>query len=394
MALFSLRHSVKTFSAKREGVSREAKLGQTEAHLRYITRPKAARVVLRDRVEATDAQTAKIAEDAALKRKGRVAERFIVALPVEATTEQRDKLASAFAHRLTEGKAGYILAIHDKSGNDKDNPHMHLVAFDVFEKTGGRGRPRSVIGMARKGAVERTAAMWAGIHNEMMRTWGYTEASMISHLSNEARGIQRIPTIHEGPTARKMASDGKKPKSKTEWRKIDRGHSRYEANRLIREINTLKEQEANARRTHRLGSHDEGDKPASQAISPKQRAHAWRGSGSAPKSKEPSRDTFRVSKEPKRATCAPFIQEQGTTRRTDKRPPWQRVFASHMASCPPVISRRRSRRVRRLWLELVMLRETLRAHLGKSNMISDSREFKLISKDKQLELNSPDTVKR
>lgn len=325
MALFSFRHSVKTFSAKRDRIAREAKQGQTAAHLRYIARPKAARVVLRTRVEATDRHTAKIAEDTAHKRKGRVAERFIIALPVEATPGQREALASAFANKITDDKAGFILAIHDKAGNDRNNPHMHLVAFDAFEKTGGRGRPRSVIGMARKGAVERTAAMWAAIHNEMMTGWGYREASMISHLSNEAQGIERIPTIHEGPTARKMASDGKKPKCKTEWRKIDGGHSRPEANRLIREINTLKEQEANARRTHRLGGNVEGDKPAGQASSPKQRTHTGRSSRNAAQSIEPNRHPLSPDEDPKRTARPPFLNKHGTTNNEDNRPPWERI---------------------------------------------------------------------
>jgi len=361
MALFSFRHSTKTFSLKREVVIREAKSGQTAAHLRYITRPKAARVVLRQRVEVTDGQTARTAEATAKKRKGRVAERFIIALPVEATAAQREALANAFAEKLTDGKAGFIVAVHDKAGNDKANPHMHLVAFDTFEKGGGRGRPRSVIGMARKGAVERTAAMWAGIHNDMMRAWGYTEASRISHLSNEARGGDRIPTIHEGPTARKMAREGKKPKSKTEWRKIDGGHSRQEANRLIHEINNLKDQEANARRTHRLGGHDEECKYARQASRPKQRADSGCSSGGAPHPKEPRRSPLRPWEEPSRVATTSGIRKQRATQNQRLTPPWEHSQSKRMASGPFVVRRWRKRRIARLWSNLMLLRETVRA---------------------------------
>ncbi|KKM82406.1 hypothetical protein LCGC14_1319960 [marine sediment metagenome] len=82
MALFSLRHSVKTFSEKRTDVSREAKLGQTGAHLRYITRPQAARVVLQMRLlDGSRYRTAAKAEDEAQRRRGRVCERFMIALP-------------------------------------------------------------------------------------------------------------------------------------------------------------------------------------------------------------------------------------------------------------------------------------------------------------------------
>ncbi|UWQ37343.1 MobA/MobL family protein [Leisingera aquaemixtae] len=366
MALFSLRHSTKTFSEKREGVARAAKPGQMAAHLRYITRPKAARVVLRQRVDATDRHTAKTAEDSAQKRKGRVAERFIIALPVEASPGQREALASAFAEKLTDGKAGYILAIHDKAGNDKDNPHMHLVAFDAFEKTGGRGRPRSVIGMARKGAVERTAAMWAGIHNEMMHAWGHSERSMISHQSNEARGIERIPTIHEGPAARKMAGEGKKPKSKPEWRRIDGGHSRHETNRLIHEINNLKDQRTNARGTHRLGGHDKSGQQSGQASRPKQRANPGWSSGSAPHPKEPSRSPLRPQKDPNRAARPPVGQKQREAQSQRNAPPWNHSHSKKMANRPYCVHRRRKRRVTRLWYNLILLRKTLQARLSSS----------------------------
>ena len=79
MALFSFRHSVKTFSPKRETGAREAVLGQTQAHLRYITRATAARVVLRERLAGADNTVAEEAEASATKRGGRVAERFIIA---------------------------------------------------------------------------------------------------------------------------------------------------------------------------------------------------------------------------------------------------------------------------------------------------------------------------
>ncbi|WP_299637443.1 hypothetical protein [uncultured Ruegeria sp.] len=56
MALFSFRHSVKTFSPKRTAEARAAKHGQTAATLRFITRPTAARIVLRELLrEKTDA---------------------------------------------------------------------------------------------------------------------------------------------------------------------------------------------------------------------------------------------------------------------------------------------------------------------------------------------------
>lgn len=122
----------------------------------------------------------------------------MVALPAEASEAQREALTRAFAERLSQGVAGYVAAIHDRKGNDVRNPHFHLVAIDAHLRAGGRGRPRSVLGMARKGAVEAAAEAWAEVHNSMMQEWGYGPSSMISHRSLADRGIERLATIYEG----------------------------------------------------------------------------------------------------------------------------------------------------------------------------------------------------
>ncbi len=80
-------------------------------------------------------------------------------LPVEATADQRRALTGAFAERLSKGIVGYVAAIHDQHGNDIHNPHAHFVFFDVQQKSGGRGRPRSTLGLARKNAIEETARL-------------------------------------------------------------------------------------------------------------------------------------------------------------------------------------------------------------------------------------------
>ena len=256
MALFSFRHSVKTFSPKCGSKNRRAITGQTAAHLRYITRASAAREVVRKRLDfSSDSEQANAAETIAKKRKGRVCERFIVALPVEASADQKSLLARKFAEEITDRKAGYILAVHDKAGNDRSNPHFHLVVFDQHISNGGRGRPRSVVGMARKNAVQSVASRWAEIHNVLMRQWGYGPESFISSLSFADRGLDRVPEIHEGPASRRMKARGANISSKPEWERIDAGRSRADANILIRQINNLNEEINNAP-NNRLGSRD------------------------------------------------------------------------------------------------------------------------------------------
>lgn len=361
MALFSFRHSVKTFSEKRTIEGRAAKVGQTAAHLRYITRPKAARKVVRNRLPTpTDTATSQHAEEAAQSRKGRVCERFIIALPVEASGIQREALMRAFAERLTGGVAGYVAAIHDQQGNDRNNPHFHLVAFDAMIKSGGRGRPKSTLGMARKHAVETSAKMWADIHNTLMNEWGFGPDSMISHLSLKDRKIDRIPTIHEGAAARAMAVACKQPERKQKWHAIDEGHSRAEANKIIREINQAKEQINE--REYRLGRPDDEDgAERHRGRIERRESRGWGGQGFG-NATPPFPTTERLKK------------GNGRTGEPSKRPP----FTDHAArrQCPErgenqfPLSHLGLRRgpdlgygFRRIFRELILLRDTLRARL-------------------------------
>lgn len=377
MALFSFRHSVKTFSPKCENTNRLAARGQTAAHLRYITRGTAARVVIRQRLEgSTDAEQAELCETAAEKRKGRACERFIIALPVEASADQRVALAREFAETLTNGHAGYVLAIHDKSGNDRLNPHFHLVAFDRHLSSGGRGRPRSVLGMARKNAVEKRAAQWAALHNRMMLAWGHDASSQISHLSYATRGIDRIPEIHEGPAAKHMHLQGKPHATKSAWKHVDAGGSRRHANIVIREINTLKKEYQNAR-ADRLGEGSSGNAPCRDGGCKIVGEDHWRsGGGPFP----PTRAAGNQCSTEGRAGSDRYPPWEhggrtGQQRARPQQPPFIQQ-ANHIAT--PVAHHRGAGRrgISRIFHELIMLRDTLRARLatraGRHRALPDS----------------------
>lgn len=356
MALFSFRHDVRTFSPK-AAVGRQAAKGQTAAHLRYICRKSAARLVLKERLPSSShANLGKRAEADAERRRGRVCERFIIALPLEASPDQREDLVRAFADRITGGKAGYVAAIHDQAGNDVRNPHAHLVCFDKHEKTGGRGRPRSVIGMARKNAVEKAARCWSETHNTLMRAWGYSDQSMIDSRSFAERGVPKIPTIHEGAAARAVASKGLKPRGSQEWSKIDEGQSRAAANRLIRKINhdweTLNE------RANRLGGGHEGDgvrcKSRGSSVG-KDRGGRSRATGSPP-------PPFLGNPSDSRNN-----RDRSLERRTGSKPPYNGTISGGEVS-PPLAIRRYSIRgwvsIRRIFRELTMLHSVLRSRIA------------------------------
>ncbi|RGP36868.1 MobA/MobL family protein [Pseudotabrizicola alkalilacus] len=361
MALFSFRHSVKTFSDKRSAEARAAKHGQTAAHLKYITRPQAARAIIRTRLAyPTDALVAVAAEREAETRKGRVCERFILALPVEATPEQREALVKAFGEAITQGVAGYVAAIHDQRGNDTLNPHAHIAAFDVQVKGGGRGRPRSTIGMARKNAIEEAAALWAGIHNRMMTSWGYGAESQISHLSFAARGIDRLPEIHEGAASRQLFAKGEHPATKSDWHHIDAGHTRAEANVVIRAINSLKQEAQNdqADPADGLGSDNENDRSERPDRREDDRASGGRIVGDAGPSTPPWAPVVAVGSQDE-GNASAFNGPAAST------PPFLGTTAQP-APFPPLADHRSIRRwgsVRRVYRELVMLRDSLRSRL-------------------------------
>ncbi len=367
MALFSFRHSVKTFSPKCGTKSRMAAIGQTEAHLHYITRSTAARDIVRKRIDQpTDTLQGRAAESEAQKRRGRVCERFIIALPVEASVEQRVELATEFADALTQGKTGYILAIHDKAGNGQQNPHFHLVAFDKHEKSGARGRPKSVLGMSRKHAVEMWAERWASLHNRKMSEWGFGTASAISHLSFDKRGIDRIPEIHEGPGSRAMSSRGAKAAAKPEWKHIDAGKSRAEANSVIREINQLNEENRYAT-GNRLGSPDRRNPAESDSRRSALREDCQWGSSNPFPGWNPSTTACENRQRATGDHKPPWIVGAETNRGVGSREGSAHERGKHASSGPFEMAKwRRARRtpVRRVFLELIFLRDTLRARLA------------------------------
>lgn len=371
MALFSFRHSTKTFSEKVTQQHRRARHGQTAAHLRYITRRKAASIVLSERLPTTSlSKLAKQVELDADKRNGRVCERFIVALPVECSADQRVALVRAFCDHMTKGKTGYIAAVHDLYGNDVTNPHFHAALFDKFIQSGGRGRPRSVLGMARKNAVENAARDWAKIHNRLLLEWGYSSSSMIDHRSYFKQGVERIPTIHVGSGAKHLNRKGKLLKTKPEWRHVDAGHFRTEANKVINEINNLNGQLNDKQRNNRLASGDEIHRSSSDNIGATHREDApWavRGLGTSAK------------------TGARSQQNQSGYCQNQRRPDdkcnghFKRAECDGTRSAPPFLKNEdgtgfiRCRKPhRRIFVELMMLRDRLRLQFNRMQMLKDS----------------------
>lgn len=172
----------------------------------------------------------------------RVADKLMLALPRELDAEQRAGLVRQFAEEVTQGKAPWLAAFHDK-GKDRQNPHAHLMVRDRDPETG-----RRVAGLSEKGSTERLRTLWEQHANKALEMAGRPEH--IDRRTLEAQGLQREPTIHEGPKSREMDARGASPASQVrtrrnapgaktrdrivDYRAIDGAQSRPSYNRELR----------------------------------------------------------------------------------------------------------------------------------------------------------------
>lgn len=209
------------------------------AHIRYITRKKAVSKVMSGRMpdRPGPAQSWINREEIEDRKNARIADRIMVAFPKELHHEQRAELARDFAEKLTEGRASWMAAIHDK-GKDVDNPHCHILVRDRDVETGKR-----VIMMSEKNSAHKVRDLWEKTANLHLERAGIEER--IDRRSLKEQGIEREPQIHEGVKSKALQEKGEKPLSRTrekggrkvKYRKIDRGKTRGERNEQIKEIN-------------------------------------------------------------------------------------------------------------------------------------------------------------
>ncbi len=176
---------------------------------------------------------------------------FDFALPNELSDEENLELTRKFiSENFTERGMISDMAIHmpGKSPGDIPNPHVHvLVPMRPLNADGtwGTKQRREYIldenGERIKGedgkylfnavkttewgateTLEQWRANWANTVNEALAKKGITER--IDHRSNAERGLDALPTIHEGPAVRAMEKRGIRTE-KGEW------------NRYIKSIN-------------------------------------------------------------------------------------------------------------------------------------------------------------
>ena len=172
---------------------------------------------------------------------GRLFKRVEVALPVALSADEQRELAVGFARHLTDGEhLPYTLAIHAGEGT---NPHCHLLISertnDGLERSPEQwfsrynaadpehGGARKTRALYPKAWLEETRAAWAEQTNQALERAGH--AIRIDHRSLEAQGIERLPSLHLGPTVQAMEARGIETDRGTEARRREQVNAQLAA---------------------------------------------------------------------------------------------------------------------------------------------------------------------
>ena len=226
--------------------------GTAGAHVAYVTRASACRAVVAENMptppigaKGGEARAWLDEAEAADRKNARVADRIMLALPVELDPAARVELVRAFVRDLAGGQAvPWLAAFHDLAG-DADNPHCHLLLRDRGVATG-----RRVIGLSERGAVDRVRLAWERATNAALEAQG--SAARIDRRSLLAQGVRREPAQHEGPAAQQIVAKGGRS---TKLRRIEKGmkprRKAMHAARRDREARENREAKAAAREAQR-----------------------------------------------------------------------------------------------------------------------------------------------
>ncbi len=196
------------------------------------------------------------------------------ALPHELPNRQHKKLIEAFIDENFT-KKGFIADWNKHVapiGSPFYNDHVHIMrplrAIDPetggWRKTKDRAASKEQFADARGDEIEELRASWAKHVNKALDEAGIPEeeCQRVDHRSNKRRGIEALPTVHEGRPAREMEARGERSDRITYNREI------HQHNRILDEIKARAIQAGNAvkRAAAAIGL---GFTPATQAQAPK-----------------------------------------------------------------------------------------------------------------------------
>lgn len=160
------------------------------------------------------------AEHAESRANARVAREYLVALPVELSPLQRNRLASGFSRELSD-RYGFAVDVtvhepRDFPGSDPRNFHAHLLATTREVRIDGLGAKTTLElndGSRRKLGLKpavyellHVRERWAAVTNEALEE--AQVAARVDHRSLTAQGIDREPRLWIPHTAFEMERQG------------------------------------------------------------------------------------------------------------------------------------------------------------------------------------------
>ena len=273
------------FSMSMESVGRSTHAaGTAAAHLRYISRTGAATYIEARHMPNNPRAACRWmnALERRARKNARLCTKIHIALPRELSHQQRIELMHHLAMLVTGDRVPYFFAIHDK-GDDRHNPHAHLVIIDRDIKTDKRvillsdsPRDRAKAGLVPNG-VEWFREIWQDCANRALERAGVE--ARIDRRSLAAQGIDRIPTIHIGPRAYHIDRNVGPPKSKVvpsptprhphrviDYPMIDAGRTRLQRNTEIIEFNLEKAARSPDFETRRLAQFERDQRDIDRPI--------------------------------------------------------------------------------------------------------------------------------
>lgn len=233
----SAYRSGESLTDKRQGIEHdyERRSGVVSSHLLV---PEATAKTDKDQRDERE-EIWNAAELAEKRKDGRTAREWVIALPAELSTEQRQELAIEFGQALAKRHGVAVdVAIHlpDREG-DQRNHHAHVLtttrtvsrnretgAFELGGKStmelSDTDRRKQGLGSAAE-EVTRVREIWAGMVNQALERAGergrvdhrslraQREAAIKAGDSSRAVALDRAPQLHLGPVATEMERRGK-----------------------------------------------------------------------------------------------------------------------------------------------------------------------------------------
>jgi ATP-dependent exoDNAse (exonuclease V) alpha subunit len=141
------------------------------------------------------------AEQSETRKNSTVGREFEIALPAELDASQRRQLALAVAREIVARHHCVAdVAIHEPGkGGDNRNHHAHVLCSTRRLGPNGFHEKTRELDEVKQGEVVRWRARFAILQNQHLREAGHPER--VDHRSLEDQGIDRIPTVHLGPSA-------------------------------------------------------------------------------------------------------------------------------------------------------------------------------------------------